>query len=248
MLTKNKIKLISSLKDKKHRQENGVFVVEGDKLVKEALSSNFVVTEVYAVGSWWEDNELTDFNGIKEVVKETELKKISNFKTPNQVLALVKMPDFKLNYEEATREALIGLDKIQDPGNLGTIIRTADWFGLKNIICSLDSVDVYNPKVVQATMGSIFRVKVFYADLKEAIKELKKQDNNYQVCGATLDGQDVLKEKLPEKAMLIFGNESQGISSEIVNMLDKKISIPRAANSQAESLNVAVSVGVLLNR
>jgi len=225
-----------------------LFVVEGEKMLREALASDFKVKEVYAIAEWWEKNELSGYQGIKEIVKTEELKKISNLKNPNQVLAVVELKEKDIDYSEIVSESVLVLDRLQDPGNLGTIMRTAEWFGVKNIICSTDSADVYNPKVVQATMGSIFRVNVFYNDLIDFIKEVKKQDKDYLVCGTTLDGGDVFKEKIPKKAVLVFGNESQGISEGVIKLLDKKISIPHAANSQAESLNVAVSVGVLLNR
>jgi TrmH family RNA methyltransferase len=245
MLTKNKIKFIQSLVEKKSRKENGLFVVEGEKMATEVLFSDLKVTEVYAVADWFEDNELFEFYGLKEIVSEDELKKISQLITPNKVLLIVKIPEYKMELKNILNNFVLGLDNLQDPGNLGAIIRTADWFGIKDIFCSSNSVDAYNPKVVSATMGAVARVRVHYVDLPELVNKIKKQDKNYPVYGAMMDGKSVYEEKFLDKGIIIFGNESQGISAETEKIIDQKITIPRAKNSQAESLNVAMAVGVV---
>jgi TrmH family RNA methyltransferase len=246
MLTKNTIKIIQSLVDKKGRKENGLFVIEGEKMVNEALNSGLKILEIYGTADWFEKKELIDFNGKKEMVKESELKKISTLSTPNNVLCVVEIPKYKIDFKKITQNFVLGLDNIQDPGNLGTIIRTADWFGITDIFCSVGSVDAYNPKVVQATMGAISRARVHYVDLADLINKIKKQDKNYLIYGAFMDGKNIFEEKFKNKGMLIFGNESQGISGDIEKEVNKKITIPRAKGSQMESLNVSVAAGIIL--
>jgi TrmH family RNA methyltransferase len=172
MLTKNKIKLINSLTKKKFRKKEGLFFCEGEKITKTLLKSNFDVIEIFTTKNFYEDNKTDLSNNNITIITEAELKKISALSTPQQVLALVKIPEQHI-INNVSDKRIIALDKIQDPGNLGTIIRIADWFGIDAIVCSLDTVDLFNPKVVQATMGSIFSVNVFYTNL-EFFYPLKK--------------------------------------------------------------------------
>ena len=240
MLVKKKIKYIQSLGQKKFRQQERLFIAEGPKLVKELLEADAsMVKEVFAVQEWIRDNEKILVKIAVTEITETELERISQLTTPNKVLAVVKQFDEGNNISTKGKITL-ALDGIKDPGNLGTIIRTADWFGIKQIICSHDSAEVYNPKVVQATMGSIARVKVFYTDLKEWLYEQK----DVRIYATTLDGQDVSAVKKIKEGIIVFGNESKGISDEILQLANEKISIPK--KGKTESLNAAVAAGVVL--
>ena len=230
MLTNNKIKLIKSLKLKKNRESHGLFVAEGDKLVQEFMDSDFVLESIYTSNS----------KGYPEAVKvsEKELARISNLKTANSVLALFRIPDSSLQLEELNNKVTIVLDNIKDPGNLGTIIRIADWFSIETIICSKETVDVFNPKVIQSTMGSLARVRIYYEDLPSILNEF-----SVPLYGAVLDGKSIYKRTKLTEAAVVFGNESTGISAEIFNLVNHKITIPRFGG--AESLNVAVSAGII---
>src|SRR5690349_12606840 len=194
MLTKNKARFIQSLHTKKGRDVSGLFIAEGSKIIDELLSSGIKVTEIYKVQGSNITNTDSPYTEIIEI-KEEDLWKISSLVTPNEVLAVVEIPKRKLVAAELKEKLTLVLDNIQDPGNLGTIIRIADWFGIENIICSLNSVDVYNPKVVQATMGSVFRVKVFYDDLVSFLKE-SKSALKIPVYAATMKGRSVYEDGL----------------------------------------------------
>lgn len=234
MISINQKKLVNSLKQKKFRTERGLFVVEGVKLVQELLMSSYEVIEVYATTVWIENNQQIECSEISE----KELKSISSLKTPNEVLAVVKQK--KPNLIDFSSLLNIALDKIQDPGNFGTIIRTADWFGVQNIVCSVDSVDVYNPKVLQATMGSFFRMNIIYMDLSQFLTE----NSSLKVYGALLDGENVYQKELISKgSVLLMGNESKGISAELRPFISEKILIPNFG--RAESLNVATATAIL---
>ncbi|MDG1475917.1 MAG: RNA methyltransferase [Vicingaceae bacterium] len=234
MISINQKKFVNSLKQKKFRTERNLFVVEGIKLVEELLQSDYEISAIYATSIWIERNsELECFE-----VSEKELQSISSLKTANEVLAVVKQKEFQLI--DVSSQLNIALDKLQDPGNLGTIIRTADWFGVQNIICSEDSVDVYNPKVLQATMGSFFRVNIVYLSLSEFFSNNK----GLTVYGALLDGENVYQKELKSKdSVLLMGNESKGISEELKPFIKEKISIPNYG--KAESLNVATATAIL---
>lgn len=241
MLGKQKIKYIQSLGQKKFRHPEGLFIAEGPKLVEELLEAGPAsVKEVYAVKEWMDDNQKL-LAGVDTVeISEVELEKISQLTTPNKVVAIVKQYDTGKSITVKDRFTLV-LDGIRDPGNLGTIIRIADWFGIEQIVCSGDSTEVYNPKVVQSTMGSIARVKVYYADLKEWLTSQK----DVQIYAASLEGQDVTTVKKNKEGIIIIGNESKGISEEIMNLSNVKITIPR--KGRAESLNAAVATGIILS-
>ncbi len=247
---KQKIKYIQSLGQKKHRDEEGLFIAEGPKMVAELLRTiPQYVQEVYAVKEWIKNNSDQLLKKIFIEVSEEELEKISQLKTPHQVVAVVKKFDAEISIPVNGQISLV-LDTIQDPGNLGTIIRTADWFGISQVICSEDCADVYNPKVVQATMGSIARVKVFYTDL---LSWLDKQ-KDIRIYAAMLEGKDVTEMNALKEGLIIFGNESRGISKEIIDLANEKITIPNRthlddsdAQENAESLNAAVAVGIVLS-
>tara|TARA_B100000809_G_scaffold213696_1_gene218191 strand:+ start:6625 stop:7350 length:726 start_codon:yes stop_codon:yes gene_type:complete len=234
MLSISQKKFVSSLKQKKFRTERGLYIVEGVKLLEELLKSDYEVITIYATSKWIENNLDID----SHEVSEKELKSISSLKNPNEVLAVVKQKEHQLS--NVSSQLNIALDKIQDPGNFGTIIRTADWFGVNNILCSEDSVDVYNPKVLQATMGSFFRMNILYTNLPIFFSN----NRELTVYGALLDGDNVYKKKLSSKGVvLLMGNESKGISKELISFVNEKILIPNFG--KAESLNVATATAIL---
>jgi TrmH family RNA methyltransferase len=240
MISRSQLKYIQSLGQKKYRDEEGTFVAEGPKLVKELIESkNTELTQIYALNEWIEGNK----DLIKSInittVDETELERISQLTTPNKVLAVVKK--FEANEPGIKERISLVLDAIRDPGNLGTIIRIADWFGISQIICSDDCADMYNSKVVQATMGSIARVNVFYTNLPAWLQ----QRSGVRIYAAMLDGKDVTKMSSIKEALIIIGNESMGIDKEVLQYANEKISIPRKGS--AESLNAAVATGIILS-
>ncbi len=245
MLSKKIVKYIQSLSHKKFRAEEGVFIAEGQKVVGEFLrSENMKCTLVCAEKSWLLENESLLKNISPEKIFETDehwLKTISQVKTPNKVLAVFKKKDEE-EAESVAGKISIMLDDLQDPGNLGSIIRIADWFAIENIICSKSSVDCYNPKVVQATMGSLSRVNVFYTDIENFIQENKK----VKVFATTLSGASIFK--LPEikEGIILIGNESKGIHENILKLCPHQITIPRLGH--AESLNAAVACGIILSQ
>ena len=232
MLTKSEIKLISSLNQKKFRIQHSLFVVEGVKGIQEFLNSEFKLYRLFTTEAIFETESTT--------ISEVELKKLSALKTPNKALALFKISQPKPIDES---KLIVALDDIRDPGNLGTIIRLCDWFGIRDLVCSQSSVDFYNAKVVQATMGSITRVNINYLDLEAFLKQ-----TNLQKIGTFMNSKNIYNEQLPEKGILILGNEANGISSSIEELVDEKITIPRFGNIKAtESLNVATATAILLS-
>lgn len=237
-LTKSDAKFIKSLQQKKYRDLNSRFVVEGTKLVAEALQYPETIDFVVYVG----DIEEYEFSFPKKAyrVSHADLKRISSLKTPNKILAVCKYP---LPYGELNfKNSILALDEISDPGNLGSILRLADWFGINQVVCAPGSVDVYNPKVVQATMGSIFRVSVYYDSIEEIIDKLPHET---QVYGADMSGESVYQAEIKYPFMLIMGSESHGLSASIRNKVSQMIAIPRFGSG--ESLNVAISTGIILS-
>ena len=235
MLTKNQIKLIARLGQKKFRMQHQLFVVEGKKGVEEFLNSNVVLHQLFATV---DDFECDTKKFI--LVTEAELKKISNLATAQTALALFEIPKPK-HIEK--KGLILALDAVRDPGNLGTIIRLCDWFGIEHLVCSNTTVDCYNPKVVQATMGSLSRVQIAYVDLEAFLKTSKAQK-----FGAFMNGTNVYQTNLPQSGILVLGNEANGISAAIETLINQKISIPRFGNLQAtESLNVATATAILLS-
>ena len=234
MLSKSQIKLITSLKQKKYRQQHGFFVVEGVKTITELLQSHFELYKLYTTESF-------NIDAKDEVlISAIDLKRISFLTTPNKAFAIFKIPEPKTINNSGL---IVALDAIRDPGNLGTIIRLCDWFGVKELVCSKETVDCFNPKVIQATMGSITRVHVSYIDLVPFLIE-----NASPVYGAFMEGGNVYKEKLPEQGVLVMGNEANGVSKEVEAVITEKISIPRFGDLKAtESLNVATATAILLS-
>jgi TrmH family RNA methyltransferase len=236
MVSKNQIKLISSLQQKKYRITHQLFFAEGVKVIQELLESNFELDHLYTTQN---DFEAVLFSK-KTLVHETDLKKISALATPNTCLAVFKMP-----VEKKVKESglIVALDSIRDPGNLGTILRLCDWFGVEQLLCSKETVDIYNPKVVQATMGSIARVNVSYVDLNEFISETQ-----LPVFGTFMDGLNIYKTSLPREGIIIMGNEANGISEELEKVIENRLSIPRFGEVQkTESLNVATATAIILS-
>lgn len=234
MLTNNDTKLINSLVKKKFRQKYNKFVVEGVKNIKEVLNSSIYVEKIYSI-----DDTFNDFPSKNVLITERELKKISQLVTPNTALAVCEIPQEK-NIQK--NGFIIALDDIRDPGNLGTIIRMADWFGIQQIVCSKETVDLYNPKVIQSTMGSFIRVQINYTDLEEFFETY-----SHPILGTFMDGENLYKTKLPEKAVLLMGNEANGISEKLESFVTQRLSIPRMGKlQQTESLNVAMATSIIL--
>lgn len=236
MLSKNQIKLITSLQQKKQRFAHQLFFAEGIKGIQELLASNFELVHLYTT-----QNDFDEVSNDKKVLlDEDELKKITALATPNTCLAVFKIPSEKKIIESGL---ILALDSIRDPGNLGTILRLCDWFGIGQLICSKETVDIYNPKVVQATMGSIARVNVNYIDLETFISQTQ-----LAVFGTFMDGTNIYKTDLPQKGIIIMGNEANGISPEIEKLIKNRLTIPRFGTLQkTESLNVATATAVILS-
>ena len=236
MVSKNQIKLITSLQQKKYRAIHGLFVAEGVKVIQELLQSNFELQALYQTESLFESVP----NQLKSIISSAELSKISALTTANNCLALFKIPAAETVKE---RGLIVALDDVRDPGNLGTILRLCDWFGVTQLVCSKETVDLYNPKVVQATMGSISRVQVNYVDLVPWINGAK-----LPVYGALMDGENIYKGAFPKEAIIVLGNEANGINKELENSIKNRITIPRFGKlQQTESLNVATATAVILS-
>jgi len=234
-LSKSQLKLINSLQQKKYRTKHGFFIAEGTKVVKEFLNSNIELEHLFFVdGFGFEDVEK------RTQISEVELKKMSALKTPNNVLALFKIPNEVAPMNDGF---ILVLDQINDPGNLGTIIRLCDWFGVNQLVCSNNTVDCYNSKVVQASMGSLTRISIAYTDLLPYLK-----NTPLPKFATLMNGESVYKSSLPKEAVLVMGNEANGISELLLNELNTTISIPRFGKSQeTESLNVATATAILLS-
>lgn len=241
MLSKSQIRLVTSLKQKKFRHQHGAFLVEGTKSVQEFLRSDYQILSLYYLpGTLTKVGKIPENTELFEVT-EQDLKKISQLTTPQDILALVKIPSFSqldtLETLQVSHQFALVLDEIQDPGNLGTIIRTADWFGIHYIFCSHGTVDAYNPKTVQATMGSLSRLHVMYVDLPLLFEQLK-----LPVFGAVLDGQSIFQTDFGHEGLILLGNEGHGISVNHRPYIDQGVTIPRLGG--AESLNVAISTAL----
>jgi TrmH family RNA methyltransferase len=247
MLSKSQIKYISSLKVKKYRELHGEFIAEGTKLVTELLSSNFKPVALYAVKEWFIENKLpTGFKADVVEITETEMARITTLSTPSPCLLILQTRNIHFDALTAEKELVLMLDEIKDPGNLGTIIRTADWFGFKHIVCSPDTVDLYNPKTIQSTMGSVARVDVSYQNLDDIFKKTNK---NVAIYGSLLDGENILHKKLSTNGFIVIGNESKGISEKIRNYINEKIFIPayhsELDTDRPESLNASIATAII---
>jgi TrmH family RNA methyltransferase len=236
MLSKNQIKLISSLHQKKYRFANQLFFAEGVKVIQELVKSNFDLEHLYTTKEDFKEiapNKIT-------LITENELNKISALTTPNTCLAVFKIPMESKIIESGL---VLALDSIRDPGNMGTILRLCDWFGIKQLVCSKETVDIYNPKVVQATMGSITRVNVNYVDLVPFLGKTK-----LPVFGTFMDSDNIYKTALPQEGIIVMGNEANGISERVEKLVTKRITIPRFGELQiTESLNVATAAAIILS-
>lgn len=248
-LTKNTIKLIKSLEHKKHRDMEQLFVAEGSKIVLDFIKSGLKVVHLCAYPEWIKEhqNSIKDFKNQTIEIHESVMKKISHLHTPSPVLATFKIDAkqiFNFNFESLS--SLLFLDGIQDPGNLGTLIRTADWFGIKNIVCSNNSVDCYNPKVVQSTMGSLARVNISYSEIGTFFQSVP---SDFAIIGAYMEGTSINNFKFPSKTILVIGSEGKGISSNTESFVTHKVSIPRFnkidETNSAESLNASVAGAIL---
>ena len=224
MISKNKIKLIHSLETKKGREKAGLFVAEGPKVVNDLLHAGFTAENIF------EDIE--------------DIKKISFLQHPQSMLGVFKLPRNEHYTEFSITQLVLALDGVQDPGNLGTIIRVADWFGIKDIFCSLDTADCWNPKVVQATMGSIARVQLHYVDLNKMVESLPA---DYPIYATLLDGENIYKQELSQHGMIVMGNEGKGISPILRTKINRKLYIPNYSSNEdtAESLNVAIATSIV---
>ena len=238
MISKNQIKFVKQLEKKKHRQREGLFVAEGPKVVGDLLAAGFEPHSIFATEEWV---PLTPhLSPFTTRITPDELRKLSFLQHPQQVLAVFAISTSNEAPSGAVGGAslTIALDGIQDPGNLGTIIRIADWFGIDTILCSLDTADTWSPKVVQATMGSIARVRISYIDLKEYLKH-----TTLPVCGTLLDGDNIYTQELPQEAIIVMGNEGNGISADIRQLVTHRLLIPQYRPG-AESLNVAIATAI----
>jgi RNA methyltransferase, TrmH family len=249
MISKNRKRFIISLQRKKVRDEEKLFVIEGDKLVTEFLSLKIPLKTIIGKPEILKTLSplLADFQGETDEVTDRELKEMSTFATPHNVMAVVPMPDQEFNEAKILNELCVALSFIQDPGNLGTIIRAAGWFGIRNIICSPDCVDLYNPKVIQASMGALLHVNVFYYDLKKLL--LSAAEKKIPVFGTMLEGKSIYSHTLDKKGVIIFGNESKGISKELESYITHKIMIPKFGVSKQgiDSLNVGMAASIVLS-
>jgi TrmH family RNA methyltransferase len=234
MVSKSELKYIQSLSDKKVRLETGCFIAEGVKLVGEMIAAGYPIKAIYALDSW----DAPDTNIELNRVEAFELEKMSLLQTPNQVVAVASMPS-KSDAINLTGKLTIVLDGIQDPGNLGTIIRIADWFGVQQIVASEDTVDVYNPKVIQATMGSFMRVSVAYKNVAEWLPTVK-----LPLYGALLEGENIFSTKVPKQGLLVIGSEAKGIRENTIDFITHPVTIPKIGG--AESLNAGVATGIIV--
>ncbi len=238
MITKRDIQFIRSLSSRTEREREGLFIAEGDKLIEEIAASHLNIREIYTTSQ-----EIRGAN--VEVIPPSAMERISQLKSANSSLAVVEMPRYSLDIEQLKGELTIALDNIQNPGNLGTIIRLADWFGIKDIIASHSTVDCFNPKVVQATMGAITRVRVHYCDLPKSLSKLK--GCGVPIYGTYLEGDNIYSTELTKGGVIVMGNEGRGVSPEVSEVIDRKLLIPPypATSHSAESLNVAIATAIV---
>ena len=239
MLTKNTIKQIASLRQQKFRKELGLFVVEGRKMTEELLRSSFETVGLYATEAF-----LSDYPALAETetVSEVQMQQMSGQDTPPGILAVVRIP--KQGEIRTSSQLVLALDGIANPGNMGTLIRTAEWFGIHDVVCSSDCVELWNPKVVQATMGSLFRVKVWATNLADYLQKAKTEGKS--VYGALLEGENLFQMQAKPECVLVIGSESHGIRAEVLPYITNPITIPRVGSSMTESLNAAVAGAILM--
>lgn len=249
MLSRSQIQFINSLHQKKFRKEHQCFTASGSKLVEELLHSRLDINAIYATQTWIKKNQsqIEKRKVEVKVISEKELSRISPLKTPNQAIAVLPIASTSYNPQLASKEFILMLDDISDPGNFGTILRTADWFGIHHVICSPNTVDLYNPKTIQATMGSIARVNVYYMDLEEI---LASRMPDTPVYGSLLSGKTPSEIEFKENGILIIGNEAHGLSSSLMPYISQPVFIPSyfidgPGKHRPESLNAAVAAAIL---
>ena len=262
MITKNNIKFIQSLKQTKSRRENKMFLVEGNKLVDELLSSNFKVENILVTDLWIEKfPEMASRLPFYDIISQKQMEQISCMVTAPGILATAHTPYYNISPANAENEFVIALDGINDPGNLGTIIRTADWFGIKKIVCSRDCADAWQAKTIQSTMGSIFRIEIMETDLKGFLTETNNTDVAYKInstdvasrvptpiYGALMEGENIFTKKIEKKnGVIIIGSESHGIRQDILPLVTSPIHIPRAEGSKTESLNASIAAAIIIS-
>lgn len=241
MITKNTVKQIQSLKIQKYRKELQCFVVEGRKMVEELLQSDFETVQLFATERFLSEHELQDQR--LEVVTEVQMDQMSGQDTPPGVLAVARTKSLTVE-QLVFGDLTLALDGIANPGNMGTIIRTAEWFGVRNIVCSKDCVEIWNPKVIQATMGSIFRMNIVSLELAGFLDEQRRK--GMAIYGALLDGENLFRKRQWNRGILVIGSESHGIRHDILPLITQPITIPRAADSNTESLNASMAAGIIL--
>lgn len=242
MLTKNDIKFIASLKHGKYRKANSLFVAEGNKVVAELLDTDFKCENILITNTWAEKyKNIQSFLPFYEVITQKEMNQVSSMSTPPGILAVSRIPDIKFTAKDAEDEIIILLDGINDPGNLGTIIRTAEWFGIRKLVCSEDSAEIWQPKTIQSAMGSVFRIEVMASNLQDFLK-----NNKMPVYGASMSGENIFNKKIENKGIIIIGSESHGISKELMSMVSVSVHIPRQKGSRTESLNASVAAGIIM--
>ena len=239
MITKNTIKQIAALRQQKFRKELGLFVVEGRKMTEELLRSDFETVGLYTTEAFLADQSTF---GEAETVSEMQMQQMSNQDTPPGILAVVRIP--KQGDLQTHSRFVLALDGIANPGNMGTLIRTAEWFGIGDVVCSMDCVELWNPKTVQATMGSLFRVKVWKTDLSTYLRQAQREGK--AVYGALLEGENLFRMKAKPEGVIVIGSESHGIRNEVLPCLTHPITIPRVGGSATESLNAAVAGGIVM--
>ena len=239
MITKNTIKQIASLRQQKFRNELCLFVVEGRKMVEELLHSDFETTGVYATETFLVDHPT--FTNT-EIVSDVQMEQMSGLDSPPGILAVVRIPEQSII--KTSSQIVLALDGIANPGNMGTLVRTAEWFGIRDVVCSTDCVETWNPKVVQATMGSLFRVKVWKTDLPAYLRHSKSEGK--AVYGALLEGENLFQMKVKPEGILVIGSESHGIRAEVLPYITHPITIPRLGDSMTESLNAAVAGAIII--
>lgn len=249
MITKQQIKYIRSLHQKKFRSEYNRFIVEGLKIINETIASHTIEIELIVYTKKAKDKIRLDLFKNKAQLIEVSVKdfyRISEQKTPQEALAILRMRKHTRSLPDINGSIVLALDRIQDPGNFGTILRLADWFGVTDILCSQDCVDVYNPKVIQASMGAFLRINLHYCELKESLIKLKEQ-HGYVLFGTSLKGSNIYEEKFSNKSLIILGNESSGVSESVLPITDHQIRIPNFSTGEikTESLNVSVAAAVI---
>ena len=252
MITKNDIKFIQSLKQTKYRKENKMFIVEGNKLVDELISSNFKIKNILVTDLWMEKfPDMTVRLPFYDIISQKQMEQISCMVTPPGILATAHTPYYNISPADAETEFIIALDGINDPGNLGTIIRTADWFGIKKIVCSHDCADAWQAKTIQSTMGSIFRIEIMETDLKGFLDKINNTGVTSCVTtpiyGALMEGENIFTKKIEKKnGVIIIGSESHGIRQDILPLVTSPIHIPRGKDSKTESLNASVAAAIIM--